>query len=186
MATNWIKEKLVASQVGWQDWGLTELLGKLENWKASHPMEGSSAFKTPYNRFLFSEVSSGTKSCVYCNNKYHKSQECNKFVTLVERRQKLQAKELCFNCTGAGHHAAHCRRRVTCFHCSKKHHSSICNTLEKSPNNDPPGQTAVTAMHEDQRVCHPSFFFVLTNNVTCREFGTGATTPYASAYFLSL
>ena len=38
-----IKAELVANQVGWQDWVFTELLGALENWKAIHPLESSSA-----------------------------------------------------------------------------------------------------------------------------------------------
>ena len=55
-----IKAELVAKQVGWQDWRLTELLGALENWKAIHLLESSSASKTPCNRF-FSKESSGPK-----------------------------------------------------------------------------------------------------------------------------
>ena len=141
----------------------------------------------PPQLFLLSPTeSSGTKSCVYCDNEHHKSHECKKVVTLVEHRQKLQAKKLCFYCTGARHHAAQCRSRVTCFHCNKIHHPSICDTLEKSPNHDPPGQSALTATHEDQRVCHP-IVIVKANNVTCRALlDTGATTSYVSAYLLSL
>ena len=105
---------------------------------------------------------------------------------LLSVDKKLQAKKLCFNCTGARHHAAQCRSRVTCFHCNKKHHSSICDTLEKTPNHDPPGQTALTATHEDQMVCYP-IVIVKANNVTCRALlDTEATTSYASAYLLSL
>ena len=92
-----IKAELVANQVGWQDWGLTELLGALENWKAIHPLESSSASKTPYNRSFFSKESSGPKGCVYCDDEHHRSHECKKVVTPAERRQKLQAKKLCFN-----------------------------------------------------------------------------------------
>ena len=92
-----IKAELVANQVGWQDWGFIELLRALEKWKAMYPMEGSSRSKTPHNRSFFSKESSGTKGCVYCDNEHHKSHECKKVVTFAERRQKLQAKKLCFN-----------------------------------------------------------------------------------------
>ena len=181
-----IKAELVTNQVGWQDWGFTELLGALENCKAIHPLESSSASKTPNNRSFFSKESSGPKGCVYCDDEHHRSHECKKVVTPVERRQKLQAKKLCFNCTGARHHAAQCRSRVTCFHCKKKHHSSICETIEKPPHNQPPRQNALTATHEENKVCHP-IVIVKANNVTCRALlDTGATTSYASAYLLSL
>ena len=59
-----IKAELVTNQVGWQDWGFTELLGALENWKAIHPLESSSASKTPNNRSFFSKESSGPKDCL--------------------------------------------------------------------------------------------------------------------------
>ena len=104
-----IKAELVANQVGWQDWGFTELLGAPENWKAIHPLESTPASKTPYSRSFFSKESSGPKGCVYCDDEHHRSYECKKVVTPAERRQRLQVKKLCFNCTGARHHAAQCR-----------------------------------------------------------------------------
>ena len=72
------------------------------------------------------------------------------------------------------------------FHCMKKHHSSICETIEKPPHNQPHGQNALTATQEENKVCHP-IAVVKDNNVTCRALlDTGATTSYASAYLLSL
>ena len=123
------------------------MLGALENWKAIHPLESTPASKTPYNRSFFSKESSGPKGCVYCDDEHHRSYECKKVVTPAQRRQRLQVKKLCFNCTGARHHAAQCRSRVTCFHCKKKHHLSICVTIEKPPHNQPPGQNVLTATH---------------------------------------
>ena len=34
-----IKAELVSGKVGWQDWGFTELIRALEEWKAIHPLE---------------------------------------------------------------------------------------------------------------------------------------------------
>ncbi|CAB4014391.1 Hypothetical predicted protein, partial [Paramuricea clavata] len=79
---------------------------------------------------------------VCCDDEQHKSYECKKVVTPTERKPKLQAKKLCFNCTGDRHHAAQCRSRVTCFHCKKKTafvYASICDTLGKPPPNQIPG-----------------------------------------------
>ena len=67
-----IKAELVANQVGWQDWGFTEF--------------------TPYIH-SFSKESSGSKGCVYCDDKHRRSHECKKVVTPADRRQKLQAKK---------------------------------------------------------------------------------------------
>ena len=129
-----IKAELAANQVGWQDWGFTELLGALENWKA---MESSSASKTPHNH-SFSKESSGPKGCVYCDDKHRRSHECKKVVTCRAETKVASQKILCFNCTDARHHAAQCQSQFTCFHCKKKHHSSICETIEKPPHNQPP------------------------------------------------
>ncbi|CAB4010114.1 Pro-Pol poly [Paramuricea clavata] len=155
-----IKAELVTNQVGWQDWGFADLLKALENWKAIHPVESSTEHnpRTPYNRnhSFFSKDSSTPKGCVYCDDEQHKSYE------------------------------SQCRSRVTGFHCKKKHHSSICDTLEKPPHNQIPGQAAVTATHEEQKVCH-TIVIVKANGITCRALlDTGATTSYASAYLLSL
>ena len=185
-----IKAELVTNQVGWQDWGFADLLKALENWKAIHPVESSTEHnpKTPYNRnhSFFSKDSSTPKGCVYCDDEQHKSYECKKVATPTERKRKLQAKKLCFNCTGGRHHAAQCRSRVICFHCKKKHHSSICDALEKPSPNQIPGQAAMTATHKEQKVCHP-IVIVKANGITCRALlDTGATTSYASAYLLSL
>ena len=152
-----IKAELVTNQVGWQHWGFADLLKALENWKAIHPVESSTEHnpRTPYNRnhSFFSKDPSTPKGCVYCDDEQHKSYECKiKVATPTERKRKLQAKKLCFNCTGGRHHAAQCRSRVTCFHCKKKHHSSICDTLEKPSPNQIPGQAAMAATHEEQKV----------------------------------
>ena len=95
------------------------------------------------------------------------------------RAETKVASQLCFNCTGARHCASQWRSRVTCFHCKKKHHSFICETIEKPPHNQPLQQNALTAIATGHCYCQ--------NNVICRELlYTGATTSYASAYLLSL
>ena len=186
-----IKAELVTNQAGWQDWGFAELLKALENWKEIHPVEGSPDPKAPNNRNHSFFSKEAPKGCVYCDDEHHKSYECKKVVTPTERKRKLQLKKLCFNCTGAKHHAAQCRSRVTCFHCKKKHHSSICDIIEKPPPEkpppeQPPGQAALTATHQEKRVCHP-VVLVKANGITCRALlDTGATTSYASAYLLNL
>ena len=175
-----IKAELVNNKPGWQDWGFTELMQALENWKVIHPVESSSKpiEKPQHHKSFFSkDQAPPTRGCVYCEDEHHRSYECKKIVTPAERKQKLQSKKLCFNCTGNKHHAAQCRSRVTCFHCKQKHHSSIC---EKAP------QTALTATQKGEKVCHP-IVVVKANGIICRALlDTGATVSYASAYLLDL
>lgn len=96
-----IKAELVSNKVGWQDWGFAELIQALQTWKAIHPVERLNNEKPPRNKSFFSkDRSPPTRSCVYCDDEHHKSFECKKVVTPAERKQKLQAKKLCFNCTG--------------------------------------------------------------------------------------
>ena len=170
-----IKAELVANQVGWQDWGFTELLGALENWKAIHPLESSSASKTPYN-LLLQRVSrptvmmnitdlmnarllhllSGDKSCKPKN-----------YVSIVLVPDTIPPS------VEAGSPVFTARR-------------NIIHLFLRPLRNHLTGQNTLIATHEENKVCHP-IVIVKANNVTCRALlDTGATTSYASAYLLSL
>lgn len=41
----------------------------------------------------------GNRDCVYCGSAEHKSVDCNKVVSVAERKKHLSEKRLCFNCT---------------------------------------------------------------------------------------
>lgn len=184
-----IKAELVSNKTGWQDWGFEELIEALKNWSAIHPVESSSTKneeKPPRDKSFFSRGNAlSTRECVYCEEKDHKSFECKKVASPAERKQKLQAKKLCFNCTGTKHQAAQCRSRATCFHCKRKHHSSICEDVGQS-SAPPPQHKAWTTTHEGERVCHP-IVLVKVNGIVCRALlDTGATASYASGFLLDL
>lgn len=185
-----IKAELVSNKVGWQNWGFGDLIEALENWKAIHPLESSSTQnddKPHRDKSFFSRGNAApTRGCVYCEEKDHRSFECKKVVSPAERKQKLQAKKLCFNCTGAKHQAVQCRSRATCFHCKRKHHSSICEDVGPLSTTEPQRTVAGTTTHEGEKVCHP-IILVKVNGTVCRALlDTGATVSYASAFLLDL
>ena len=191
-----IKAELVSGKVGWQDWGFSELMGALEEWKAIHPLELAEKVsgkppappppRPPRHRSFYSqEREPATRhACVYCDCVTHRTWECEKVTSLAERRRILQSKRLCFNCTGPQHNASHCPSRASCVHCKQKHHSSICDRKERAgqPRNDT--GVALTATQDGEKVCHP-IVLVNVNGVTCRALlDTGATVSYASGYLL--
>ena len=59
-----------------------------------------------------------------------------------ERRKILARKGLCFNCATKPHRAANCTSKSACGHCSKRHHTSICdqNTGSKTDKHVPPDE----------------------------------------------
>lgn len=120
-----IKAELVSGKVGWQDWGFTELIRALEEWKAIHPLElAEKACRKPQAP---PPPRPPQHACVYCDCVTHRSWECDKITSPAEGHQILQNKWLCFNCTGPKHSANDCSSRASCVHCKQKHHSSICD-----------------------------------------------------------
>ena len=93
-----------------------------------------------------------------------------------DRKQKLRAKGLCFNCTGSKHRAAQCRSKTMCSNCKQKHPTSICDGV-----ND---KKALTTSHKGEKVCHPVVIVSANEIKCCALLNTGPTGSYASAYFV--
>lgn len=192
-----IKAELVSGKVGWQDWGFTELIRALEEWKAIHPLELAEKAsgkpqappppRPPRHRSFYAqerEPARARHACVYCDCVTHRSWECDKITSPAERRQILQNKRLCFNCTGPKHSANNCSSRASCVHCKQKHHSSICDRQVRASQPKNNAGVALTATQDGEKVCHP-IVLVKVNGVTCRALlDTGATVSYASGYLL--
>ena len=192
-----IKGELVSGKVGWQDWGFTELIRALEEWKAIHPLELAEKAsgkpqappppRPPRHRSFYAqerEPARARHACVYCDCVTHRSWECDKITSPAERRQILQNKRLCFNCTGPKHSANNCSSRASCVHCKQKHHSSICDRQVRASQPRNNAGVALTATQDGEKVCHP-IVLVKVNGVTCRALlDTGATVSYASGYLL--
>ena len=188
-----IKAELVTNKVGWQDWGFSQLIQALEEWKAIHPLETTTEVneKPPppprvprFRSFYAQDREPGPGPCVYCDCVTHRSWQCERVTSPAERRQILQGKRLCFNCTGPQHQAPQCRSRISCIHCKQRHHSSICDRAERASRPTNGGGVALTATQDGEKVCHP-IVLVQVNGVICRALlDTGATVSYASGYIL--
>ena len=74
----------------------------------------------------------------------HKSSNCEKVTSIAERRSLLISERLCFHYTKGNHRAATCKSR-SCYKCSGRHHTSICD--KDMPKKDPmysvPGSSVV-------------------------------------------
>lgn len=131
----------------------------LEKWKAIHPMKTLGVQKAnetpqtppiyhpphpprsprlPRDRSFYARQGEPNPrhACVYCDRVTHRSWECENVTSPAERRRILQNKRLCFNCTGAQHSASQCRSRASCVHCKQRHHSSICDRRNWTPNSE--------------------------------------------------
>ena len=115
-----IKTELVQGKPNWQSWNFTELTNALCTWTKIHPLESVRSREAPrttstpgQRSFHVQEHNTITytpSGCVYCHYASHKSSECTVISSPAERRNFLQGKRLCFNCTGP-HRVAHCRSR---------------------------------------------------------------------------
>ena len=95
--------------------------------------------------------------CVYCDCVTHRSWECDKITSPADRRQILQNKKLCFDCTGSKHHAPQCRSRGTCVHCKQRHHSSLCDKGEGRGQQTDNGGVALTSVSRRGESMPPCF-----------------------------
>ncbi len=118
-----IRGDLVRTDDSWREWDFPKFVDALRKWTERNPSQP---------RKKRNEISFNTqqRNCVYCEKPDHRSIECSSVTKPGERRQVLQRKHLCFNCTGSGHRASECKSRSKCRVCDGKHHSSIC---EKPP-----------------------------------------------------
>ncbi|XP_065668049.1 uncharacterized protein LOC136088288 [Hydra vulgaris] len=148
-----VREILTQNDDGWGEWGLEQLVEKLQRYIERNPLNStfnssdeqtkgdkkntnvqsrpyehrSTTFKQ-YNGSLYDKetrATSGKHGCVYCGLQNHKSEDCTKVLTVARRREILTNKRLCYNCIGYGHSAVNCKSRG-CRKCNKKHHTSIC------------------------------------------------------------
>ena len=72
-------------------------------------------------------LAKNAKHCCVCSGKdNHRGSECFRILDVAHRKDKLNSKNLCFNCTNAGHVATKCRSRG-CSKCGARHHTSLCD-----------------------------------------------------------
>ena len=116
---------------------------------------------------------------VYCETTDHRSVNCDKFVTVEDRRKQFGIKQLCFNCTGHQHRAAECKSRSGCRICNRKHLTrSICY---KST----PRDQLMTATNVERKGVVYLMVTAEVNGIKRRTpLDTGAGSSYASSTLL--
>ena len=122
-----IKADLVRGEGNWQDWDFLQLLEALRKWKDINPIESNEKIneKPPQYHARNFQTQEHAQGCVYCDETTHKTINCDKVITVADRKKQLSMKRLCFNCTGSRHRAADCRSRSSCQKCQRKHHTSL-------------------------------------------------------------
>ncbi|XP_074653606.1 uncharacterized protein LOC141907762 [Tubulanus polymorphus] len=71
------------------------------------------------------------KFCIFCTNSAHFSSDCPTVTDIQQRLKLVREARRCFNCLG-DHLVKDCKSSGRCRFCSKKHHSSLCFTREKT------------------------------------------------------
>ena len=74
--------------------GLAQILGPIQKWDRSHNL-----FQAQNREFK-------PRGCAYYGDVGHKATECEKITNVVERKQVLAKKGLCFNCATTVHRAS--------------------------------------------------------------------------------
>ncbi len=165
-----IRGDLVRTDDSWREWDFPKFVDALRKWTERNPSQP----RKKRNELSFNTQQ---RNCVYCEKPDHKSIECSSVTKPGERRQVLQRKHLCFNCTGSGHRASECKSRSKCRVCDGKHHSSIC---EKPPK----GNLLTTNQENEQQVIYP-VVVVDVQGVKCRALlDSGSGSSYASSVLL--
>ena len=137
-----IRGDLVRTDPTWESWNFEKLTEALRLWTRRNPIQNQSAEKStrqqddsyrkhdkPSRVYHTPQKNQPhMSSCVYCESTDHKSTNCPKVVNIADRKKILLQKRLCYNCSGTSHRAADCRSKITCQICTKKHHTSICET----------------------------------------------------------
>ena len=75
------------------------------------------------------------RGCVYCGDVGHKANQCEKITDVKVQKGVLAKNGLC--CATKKHRASECSSEMSCGHCNKRHHTSICEQKnDKSHDNE--------------------------------------------------
>ena len=171
-----IRGDLVRTDDDWRDWKFPQLVEALRKWTERNPSKSKErnteksqlpSVRSANKSRSFQAKQTGAnqaapKPCVYCDSVNHKPSNCDKIISVSDRREYLAKNQLCYNYTGTNHKAAQCRCTITCQICNRRHHTSIC---------DKPREHMLVAT-EKRSVIYP---VVIVEGIKCRALlDTGA------------
>ena len=90
-----LKADLVRGHEEWQNWDFPRLIKALKTWKEINPLESNAEnlekpgvkFCGRKNTFQTKETMPTQRACVYCEVTDHRSVNCDKFVTVEDRKK---------------------------------------------------------------------------------------------------
>uniref|UniRef100_A0A914LR93 CCHC-type domain-containing protein n=1 Tax=Meloidogyne incognita TaxID=6306 RepID=A0A914LR93_MELIC len=68
--------------------------------------------------------------CLFCENPSHFSANCETYLSINQRKDKLRALKRCFSCLRPNHLANQCTKPSLCSNCQGKHPRALCPILE--------------------------------------------------------
>ena len=122
----------------WETWDFRDLTEALKQWVKRNPISANERDE-PNRKKLFHTRDGDFKprGCVYCGDVGHKANQCEKITDVKARKGILAKNGLCFSCATKKHRASECSSKISCGHCSKRHHTSICEQKnDKSQDNE--------------------------------------------------
>ena len=178
-----IRGDLVRDDPKWEKWNFVQFTEALHLSTRRNPVDNVKT-EDPYNKrdkpssvFQTQQRKRQPRTCVYCHEGHHKPSECNTITSPEKRKEILPTKKLCFNCTGPYHRSSECRSTSTCQTCSKRHHTSICDSSKATR---PEG--ALTAHQQgNKEVVYPIVLVEIDGIKTHALLDTGAGSSYTLA-----
>ena len=134
-----IKNELAMIDDKWSGWSFVQFLEALEKWTINNPISESQRPKVMAISNNKREKSSAfyddgkqmtTHGCLFCESPSHRAMDCDKVVSLEQRKKIFLDKRLGFNCTGSRHRAKDCKSKFTCQNCHARHHMSLCDRVQ--------------------------------------------------------
>ena len=121
-----IQGDLVQTDPDWEKLDFAKLSEAVQLWTTRNLSDQNRMSREKEKQFL---VGRKSHECVYCGEKEHKVSNCDKVIDVTERKQALLKKRLCFNCVIGNHPATDCPSKTNCQICNKRHHTSICDSM---------------------------------------------------------
>ncbi|XP_044167470.1 uncharacterized protein LOC122951528 [Acropora millepora] len=187
-----IRGDLVRTDPGWESWDFSKLSEEIRLWTRRNPVDTTRseqeqpAKRNPRLNKMYHARRDDNKQrgFVYCGEN-HKAVECNKITNLSDRRQILLNKRLCFNCASGSHRASHCPSKLTCQRCHKRHHTSLCETIDPTNEHEQSHGVALTTNQNGEGLF--PVVIVEVNGIKCRALiDSGAGSSYVSAKLIEL
>ena len=202
-----IKTDIIRTDSNWQQWNFERLLKELREYTIRNPETNEQQsrhqdqppryrdnHKNGHGRtygYQATTIGHRRATCIYCNDESHRSIDCDKVSDIKERKEILNSKKLCYNCTGSNHNISSCRSR-SCARCNQRHHTSICHLKEEKTQQEQLSTQKPTAkpaslymVKENQETIHPTLVAQCQGQKFRILLDTGAGNSFVSSTFIS-